>query len=191
MAEVAELFADVPRWWVAGGYAIELAVGRAFRSHGDIDVLVLRRDLAAVQRALAGWELWAADPPGTLRPWADGEVLGPQVHDIWCRPGPDRPWRVQVMADEADGDVWVSRRNPALRRPVAGIGLRADGIPFLAPEIQLFYKAREPRAKDRRDFAEVVPLLGPAQRQWLSAAILETYGPHPWVSALDVAFGDS
>ncbi|MFE3071090.1 nucleotidyltransferase domain-containing protein [Streptomyces sp. NPDC059247] len=31
--------ADFPRW-IAGGYAIELAVGRELRAHGDLDILV-------------------------------------------------------------------------------------------------------------------------------------------------------
>ncbi|WP_232836957.1 nucleotidyltransferase domain-containing protein [Lentzea terrae] len=48
-AEVAGLFTGV-QWWVAGGYAIELAVGRPLRPHSDIDVLLLRRDQLAVQR---------------------------------------------------------------------------------------------------------------------------------------------
>jgi hypothetical protein len=38
------------RWWVAGGFAIELAVGHPFRSHGDIDVLLLRRDQLVAQQ---------------------------------------------------------------------------------------------------------------------------------------------
>ncbi|MFF9097395.1 nucleotidyltransferase domain-containing protein [Streptomyces sp. NPDC014802] len=28
--------ADFP-WWIAGGYAIELAVGRELRPHGDLE----------------------------------------------------------------------------------------------------------------------------------------------------------
>ncbi|CAI7977465.1 hypothetical protein FRAHR75_350031 [Frankia sp. Hr75.2] len=68
LAEVASIFAAFPApWWIAGGYAIELAVGNQFREHSDIDVAVLRRDQLAVQRVLVGWEWWAADPPGTLR----------------------------------------------------------------------------------------------------------------------------
>ncbi|MEV6646704.1 hypothetical protein [Amycolatopsis sp. NPDC051371] len=45
LSEVVELFSAVRApWWIAGGYAIELAVGRAFREHADVDVLLLRRD---------------------------------------------------------------------------------------------------------------------------------------------------
>ncbi|ALG09490.1 hypothetical protein AOZ06_23585 [Kibdelosporangium phytohabitans] len=53
--EVAGLLSvlDVP-WWAAGGYAIELFAGRAFRPHSGFDVLLLGRDQQAVRRALPG-----------------------------------------------------------------------------------------------------------------------------------------
>ncbi|WP_240634772.1 MULTISPECIES: hypothetical protein [Streptomyces] len=106
-------------WWVAGGIAIELAVGHRIRSRGDIDVL-LRRDQLVAQQILAGW---AVDPPGSLRPWAPGEVLPVGVHDIWCRPGPDEPWRIQVMLDNSRGHEWVSRRDHRVRRPISTLGM--------------------------------------------------------------------
>jgi hypothetical protein len=180
--EVRSIFEhfSVP-WWVAGGYAIELAVGRPLRAHGDIDVLLLRRDQLVVQQALPGWEWWAADPPGVLRPWAAGETLADGIHDIWCRPAANQPWRIQIMLDESVGAEWVSRRDARLRRPLSTLGhTDADGIPYLAPEIQLFYKAARPRPKDEADFAAVLPLLTVAQRQWLSGALANCIGDHPW-----------
>ncbi|GLY68182.1 hypothetical protein Atai01_48010 [Amycolatopsis taiwanensis] len=185
-AEVARKFGTLPvPWWLAGGYAIEFALGHPVRDHADIDVLVLRRDHLAVQDALAGWQWWAADPPGALRPWRLGERLPVGVHDLWCRPDTDRPWRVQVMVDESSGDDWVSSRNPDVRRPIAGIGdTSGDGIPFLCPEIQLFYKAKGHRPKDDVDFAAVLPILTIEQREWLAYAITRTYGPHPWLRQL-------
>lgn len=68
-AEVSRLFAavDVP-WWIAGGYAVELAAGRPLRAHGDIDVLLLRRDQLAAQCALASWRDPAARRPRHLVP---------------------------------------------------------------------------------------------------------------------------
>ncbi|WP_246257153.1 nucleotidyltransferase domain-containing protein [Amycolatopsis anabasis] len=185
-AEVHALFAElgVP-WWLAGGYAIESAVGRRLREHGDIDVLLLRRDQLAAQEALAGWEWHAAEPPGTLRPWAPGELLPVGVHDIWCRPGPEAPWRVQLMLDESMGEYWVSRRDPRVLREISSIGRTGDdGVPYLAPEIQLFYKAREPRPKDETDFAAALPGLSAPQRRWLRDAIATTYGEHPWHARL-------
>lgn len=182
VAEVAALFDRFPGpWWIASGYAIELAVGRPFRSHADIDVLVLRRDHLSLHAVLPGWELWAADPPGTLRHWP-GEPLPDHVHDIWCRPGPDRPRRVQVMLDNSDGEDWVSRRDPRIRRPLAELGRRsADGVPYLAPEVQLHYKAKGLRPKDQLDFDTALPVLDRSQRAWLDAALPPD---HPWRNRL-------
>jgi hypothetical protein len=175
---------DAP-WWVAGGYAIEYAVGEPFRPHGDVDVLMLRRDQLEAQRALPGWELWAADPPGQLRPWLPGEVLPLAVHDIWCRPTPDSPWRFQFMLDESEGDEWVSRRDSRIRRPIAGIGrVNADGIPYLVAEIQLLYKAKGARPKDEQDFAMMAPRLDAQQRQWFRDSMTIAYGTHPWLDRL-------
>lgn len=182
-SEVATLFAEIGvPWWIAGGYAIEFAVGHAFREHADVDVLLLRRDQLAVQEALASWEWWAADPPGTLRPWRRGEFLPAGIDDVWCRPGPSAPWRIQVMLDETDGGEWVSRRNPAVRRPIARLGeVSADGIPYLAPEVQLLAKSRDIRPKDEQDFAEALPLLDADRRRWLADALDDA---HPWQERL-------
>jgi hypothetical protein len=188
--EAATLFGrDRAPWWIAGGYAIELAAGHVLREHEDIDVLLLRPDQLAVQRVLPGWEWHAADPPGTLRPWRPGEILPADVHDIWCRPGPAAPWRIQVMLDECDGPDWVSRRDPRIRRPVAGLGrVTSDGTPYLVPEIQLFYKARGLRPKDEADFTAILPVLTPAERAWLLAALSATGGrDHPWCARLRAA----
>ena len=172
-------------WWIAGGYAIELLVGHALRSHGDIDVLLLRRDQQQVHQVLDGWDIQAADPPGTLRPWHAGERLPVGIHDIWCREHPDGPWRVQVMLDEADGDEWTSRRDARIHRPIASLGrLTADGTPILAPEVQLFYKAKRKLPKDEIDFAAALPLLDSEARRWLDQSLALTAPGHPWRAAL-------
>ena len=60
----AELRGIGASWWIAGRWAIVLAVGRPVREHFDTDVLILRRDQLTVQEHLAGrWELW----PPSLR----------------------------------------------------------------------------------------------------------------------------
>ncbi|MEU2429028.1 amino acid transporter [Streptomyces sp. NPDC007861] len=182
--EVAKVFAKATfPWWIAGGYAIELAVGRELRPHADLDVLVLRRDQALARDLLADWDLYVADPPGQaqLRPWRSGEVLPPPLHDIWCRRTPVAPWSVQLMLDEAEGDQWVSRRAPQIRLPIERVGRTSPtGTPYLAPEVQLFYKAKATRDKDETDFEAVLPLLDASQRVWLADAIKVIAPDHPW-----------
>ena len=96
-------------WWISGGYAIEAFVGCSFRDHDDIDVGIFRRDQLEVREHLAGWDLHAADPPGTLRPWPVAELLPALVHDVWCRPSPDAPWSLQFMLNDQAGSQWVFR----------------------------------------------------------------------------------
>ncbi|MCG5215285.1 nucleotidyltransferase domain-containing protein [Streptosporangium soli] len=182
-AEVVDVFEGLPvPWWLAGGYAIELAIGDAYRRHDDIDIAVLRRDQATARRHLTGWDCWAADPPGTLRPWPADELLPPGVHDIWVRDG--GPWRFQLMLEESDGDDWLYRRNPRIRRPLTSTLIPDDGFSRLTPEIQLLYKSKSPRPKDHTDFTKALPHLTETQRTWLNEALTTEYGEHPWLNAL-------
>ncbi|MFG1705803.1 nucleotidyltransferase domain-containing protein [Nonomuraea sp. M3C6] len=181
LGEVVELFRGAAAtWWVSGGYAIELAVGGAYREHGDVDISVLRRDQLAVRRLLSGWDCHVAAVPGTLRPWEPEEVLPETAHDIWVREHPGGPWRFQLMLDEAEGTDWVYRRDPRIRRELGALTVEEPGFRRLAPEVQLLYKAKGPRPKDELDFAEVLPMLTGEQRLWLDAALELEHPAHPW-----------
>jgi hypothetical protein len=184
-SEAASLLglSDTSWWWIAGGYAIEIFVGRPLRDHGDLDVLVMRADQLRIQAALDGWDLYAVDPPGELRPWQLGEQLTQPVHDIWCRRTPAAPWSIQFMLDESTGLDWHSRRAGAVTRPLHSLGYQTnDGWPVLAPEVQLFYKATgvKIRAKDQFDFDATLPLLDPQARRWLDNALAMNAPNHPW-----------
>jgi hypothetical protein len=173
-------------WWVAGGHALDLFLGRTTRPHDDLDVEVLRRDQHKAQRLLAGqdWDLHVA-AGGRLRPWPDRERLAAGDNSIWCRPAPDAPWCLQLLLASSDNGSWVFRRNPTIVRPLATIGLRtADGVPYLAPVIQLLFKAKDPRPKDIADFNLVLPELRGADRAWLASALAATHPGHPWLTRL-------
>ncbi|MEW2576074.1 amino acid transporter [Streptomyces syringium] len=162
-------------------------VGRDLRPHGDLDVLVLRRDQARARDLLADWDLYVADPPGQgkLRPWRPAETLRPPLHDIWCRRAAKAPWSMQLMLDEAEGAQWASRRSPEIRLPVGRLGRTSDtGVPYLTPEVQLFYKAKESRGKDETDFDAALPLLDESARAWLADPIKVVAPTHPWLRRL-------
>jgi len=187
LSELAALFAGLREpWWIAGGWAIDLFVGRTTRAHSDVDVQINRDDQLAFQAALATWDLHAADPPGSLRPWRRGEVLPPGVQDVFCRPGPTAPWAFQFNLADTLGYQWVFRRDRRVRRSLAALTRRSDeGLPYVAPEVQLLFKARAtPRPKDEQDFAVAHGLLGAEARSWLDGA-LALYSPeHPWRARL-------
>ncbi|MDP8909269.1 MAG: amino acid transporter [Chloroflexota bacterium] len=171
-------------WWMAGGWAIDLFIGRQTRPHEDIDIAVLRRDQHAVHDALPGWLLYAVDPPGTLRPWRRTETLPLAVNNIWCRPWPGEPWGLQVLLEDTNGDRWSYRRDARITRPVASLGEERDGIPAISPKVQLLYKSKGLRPRDEHDFAHALPLLDQAQRDWLAGALAITQAGHRWLPLL-------
>lgn len=186
--EVARFFAplSIP-WWIAGGWAIDLFLGRQTREHEDIDVQILRRDQQAVRALFGAWDVQAAlqpprDEAWPFRPWRLGEVLDADIHDVWLRPSPAQPWALQLMIADTRDDTWLFRRTPAIARPIAAIGrATADGIPYLEPEIQLLYKARGLRPKDEVDFTHALPTLDQERRRWLRQALDTAHPNHPWL----------
>jgi hypothetical protein len=126
------------RWWIAGGWALDV---EGLRPHKDVDVAVLRPDHEALREYLADWDLRLAYD-GTLRPWTGGPV-GPPGNAVWARPTTDDQWHIDFKVEAVEGDEWVYRRDPAVRRRVADIGVVVDGIPYLAPELAHLYATRE------------------------------------------------
>ncbi|MFI5803159.1 hypothetical protein [Streptomyces sp. NPDC051561] len=60
----------------------------------------------------------------------------------------------------------------------------AHGIPYLAPEWGLLFKAKAARPKDRADFGITLPLLSGTQRSTLADLLARVHPGHPWLAAL-------
>jgi hypothetical protein len=197
VARVGELMAtyDAP-WALSGGWAVDAWLGKITREHGDIDVVVF--DQTALHKHLAGWQLLAHDPaaPEYDDEWWEGQrVLSPGSH-IHSRP-PERSgalpkggiatkedgFNMEFYVNEQDGDGWVFNRTPYIALPLERcIAQSPSGVPVAVPEAVFFFKSREPRQRDRRDFDEALPQLGDAQRAWLHDALTRT--GHPWLPRL-------
>lgn len=185
--EAGALCRDYPGFWCVGGWAIDLYAGGQSRAHADIDLVIDRADLPILHRALPGWLLYGAD--GVLRPWVAGTALPTGAHDIWCR-RPGRQWELQFMVGEFTDTEWIFRRDERIRGPRERARVWIDGLPVLAPEIQLLYKSKPPfRPKDEHDFGIALPHLSPGRRDWLAAALTTLYEDHPWLAALEKAEG--
>lgn len=173
---------------VVGGRRVgdDLLFGRETRRHGDLDVLVLRRDLPVIRAELRDWDVHAADPPGSLRPWPIGETLPARVHDVWCRRRATSAWAFQFVIDDNDGDDWLFRRDHRIRRPIHSLAGRASSanLAVLTPDVQLLYKSRGRRDKDVADFRAVQPYLSTGERNWLRSSLDVVSPGHVWASEL-------
>jgi hypothetical protein len=173
-------------WWVAGGWAIDLFLGRQTRKHDDIDILILRHDQLHIQKHLNEWELFKTNQPG-LAPWERGEILSAPVNCFWARRDKDSPWSFEVMLMDTEGDHWVYRREPTIRGHLSQIGLiDVEGVPYLRPEIQLLYKSSSNRSKDFDDLCNVLPELEPDSKSWLLCSLRKQHNEsHPWIEYIE------
>ena len=186
--EIAERFAssDVD-WWVAGGVALDLFLGRETREHDDIDIEMFRSERDSLFDVFPSWDLHAASQ-GQLVPWRRGTDLDADVFGIWVRPSPREPWAVEIILANGDMDRWRFRRDREITLEGARLVRRtAGGIPYCTPEVQLLYKSKQARPKDDIDLAMVLHHMSLAQRSWLMAAIERSNTDHPWISVLGYA----
>ncbi|HZC45597.1 MAG TPA: hypothetical protein VE243_03920, partial [Candidatus Acidoferrum sp.] len=171
---------------------IDLHLGRVTRDHHDIDVLVMRRDHSLLHKALHVFTLKKIVPHpyglpnrGAIVEWRPGERLELPVHMINAYRRDEGGPAFQVMLAESDDRDWIFRRNPVVRMPLTRMGFHPLwGLPYLAPEIVLLFKAKHLETRDRIDFANALPALSADARQWLRDALEQTHPGHEWLNAL-------
>ena len=182
------------RWLIAGGWAIDLHLGRVTRPHKDVDIAIFRSDQLHLQRYLVGWQLYKAHG-GELHLWREGEYVELPLHSICAyRPGrpspsinpaPENQPDLEFVLNERTATHWLYRRDPAITLPLSeACLLSADGMPYLAPEIVLLYKSRNPQATDEADFQAVCDMLGAEQKVWLRQALEKAAPEHRWLEEL-------
>src|SRR5437660_2864237 len=128
-------------WCVAGGWAIDLFVGRVTREHSDIELAVFRADQRELVRHLLDCQLQKAIPDsegGGWKPWGAEEWLALPIHQLLARPANGTPTEFELFLMEWADGTWTFRRHSGIQRSACQIFLRSrDGLPLLAPEIQL------------------------------------------------------
>jgi hypothetical protein len=174
---------DVP-WAVAGGWSLDLFLGRVTRTHEDIEIAVPSAGFPAIRTALADLDFDVIND-GMAYPLESPAF--DEAHQTWVSEPPTGVYRLDVFREPHDGDVWICRRDSHLRLPYAQVVCRTvDGIPYQAPELGLLFKAKHTRAKDEADLACVLPSLDLPQRRWLTDALTLVHPGHRWLEeALD------
>lgn len=177
--ETVQLFAGYEgRWWISGGWALELFVGTSWREHDDTDIGILRHEVGLAWQLLRDWDLYVASG-GQLSPW-DGSGLRSDLNEnnVWCRRNADDTWCLDLTIGDGDSEYWIFRRDPTVHVEWKRAVLDGTGnIPYLAPELQLLFKSKNVRPKDDVDAKRVIPVLGDERRAWLARLLPMD---HPW-----------
>ena len=177
-------------WYIAGGWAIDLFLGRITRTHSDVDIAILRRDQYVLRSYLAQWAFQKVTPCPTgsvFETWNEGEWLELPIHEIHAQCVNNSSLHLEFLLNEASDHDWQFRKNLQMTRPLHVIGLHSEtDIPFLCPEVVLLYKAttKTPVPANDADFNNVYAALGREQREWLRQGI-EGHDPqHTWLGRL-------
>ncbi|MEU4178379.1 hypothetical protein [Streptomyces sp. NPDC026589] len=182
--EVAQRLAGISTpWCVAAGWALDLFRGGQTRVHGDIEIAIPEAGFPEVRDRFPGYVFDAA---GSGRIWEDApsETLA-AVHQTWLRDPATGNYLLDVFREPHDGDTWICRRDEGIRLPYREIVHHTqDGIPYMAPELVLLFKAKHARPKDQRDFDVTVPHLTRARRATLAELLARVHPGHAWLTDL-------
>lgn len=171
-------------WFIAGGWAIDLFIGDVTRVHEDMEIGIFRKDQSSLRQYLFDWE-FTKIVDKVIEPWNEDEWLELPIHEIHAYSQNTELSELEILLNESSLFEWRFRRNLDIVRPLSVIGLNSDiGVPFLAPEIVLLYKAKNPRSKDEDDFNHVCGLLNEERRVWLKQAIAACHPGHYWLAKL-------
>ncbi len=170
-------------WYVAAGWALDLFRGYQTRAHGDLEIGV---PIARFPEIRERFSEYAVDAVSSGRIWenATPEVLA-VTHQSWVRDPGTNDYLVDVFREPHDGDTWICRHDETIRLPYDDIiCFSPAGIPYLAPELVLLFKAKHARPKDQADFEATIPHLSPAQRAALAELLARVHPGHRWLTAV-------
>ena len=169
-------------WFIAGGWAIDLFLGKETRDHHDIEIGIFREDQIELKHYLRNWECKKV-LQGEFNTW-HSEYLELPIHEIHAINHMNK-CELEILLNESDAENWRFRRDLAIFCPLASVWRYSDtGIPYLAPEIVLLYKVKNTREKDHKDFLSVKDVLDTKQKNWLIQAIKIHEPKHEWLQLL-------
>jgi hypothetical protein len=183
-SEVAQRLAGISTaWCVAAGWALDLFRGTQTREHGDIEIAIPAANFPEVRDRFPRYAFDAVSS-GLIWENAAPDVLA-ATHQTWLREPTTGDYLLDVFREPHDGSTWICRHDETIQLPYSDIIHHSpDGIPYLAPELVLLFKAKRARTKDQADFHGTIPHMTPTQRRTLAELLTHAYPGHPWLADL-------
>src|SRR4051812_41298210 len=102
-------------WCIAGGWAIDLMVGRATREHKDVEIALFREDQHLLRSFLQDWEFFIAVNQ-QFASWPEEKMLNLPLHELHATSPAGA--KLEFLLNERDAIDWIYRREFSVRRPI-------------------------------------------------------------------------
>jgi hypothetical protein len=193
------------KWFVSGGWAIDLHINQVTRERCDLDISIPRFDrLGCIEFFLSReWQVEGKRNNGfqILRKVSDydNDILyfwsfprGVDFISIYIdkmgnrrisynRDTQNKLDYIEVFFDRIEDGYYIFRKDARIKRRKELAILNNSGVRYLAPELVLLYKADDLSSKNHQDFNVVTGSLGVESSSWLKEALSLVYGvSHPW-----------
>ncbi|MFZ5967076.1 MAG: nucleotidyltransferase domain-containing protein [Bacillota bacterium] len=196
-------------WYLCGGFAIDVYLGKSTRNHKDLDITIRFEDMIGCIEYLKarGWEIDA--PIGGKRvvpveyALAHNELY---FDNIWCYKKDASFIKVErtdgvfkyvefsrrkqieldfleVLFNRIDKGTFYYKRDPMIKRDTDKAFIKKDGISILAPELVLLYKSKNYQDDDNQhDFHIVIDKMEKERYDWFMNAMRTAYPEgHLWI----------
>lgn len=195
-------------WAICGGYAISLYLNKDIRVHGDIDVCVFEKDRNSALKYMldAGWNVYEFRGMGKVRR-LNSDAVSDAGRNLMCvkedcklvkfypceeegmlyheflNDGISKCNYIEVLFNYEEDSKFVFDADNGIKRESGKTIMHRNGVPYLAPEIVLLYKAAQPdRNENRIDFESAYPHMNDEQKAWLMQSIKKLYPEgHKWM----------
>ncbi|HJE24752.1 MAG TPA: amino acid transporter [Methylorubrum populi] len=173
-------------WYVAGGWALDIWHGKQTRVHEDLEFVALRHDADHFRNILYELDFFAVKD-GIIEYLPPSVPVPSDVSQIWGGDMQRGVWRVDLMIEQGAPDLWVYKRNQAIKMARSdAVRVSEGGIPYLAPMIVVLFKAKHCRDKDRADFELCLPKFSACEMEQLIIWLNDLHPNHEWLTPLQM-----
>lgn len=170
-------------WFVAGGWAIDLALGKVTREHHDVDFCIFRDVLPNLLTNFADWTVEVCIPQTSQRIVCHSIAdITPPRHELHFH---KENWHLEFLLIERTPQQVIFRRDPTIKMDYHQFArYNKEGIPYVNPAWQLLFKAKNPRDKDHADFQKTIHLLSQNEAKWLRKSLKQHQPQSEWLKIL-------
>lgn len=170
-------------WFISGGWAVDIALGRITREHDDLDICIYREDVKEALEYFENWKIKVTVPgENRLVDYEQFSDLSLPRYSLHLFRDKDF---IEILLTEREGDEVLFRKNKNITLHTDDFALNdREGRPFVNPLWQLLFKSLNPREKDNEDFNNYVIIMNDKQKLWLASGIRIMKPDSVWLEKL-------